>query len=99
IEHLYYSGLTIAFVGGLKLFNENQTQESADVDGLVICPRVNTNNHFAHIIEVKNYNNGVTDARNQLNNRVRTHLISDLEMNIVNLNNRAAFAEITAHNN
>jgi len=99
IEHLNYSGLTIAFVGGLKLFNENQNQESAEFDGLVICPRVNTNNPFAHIIEVKNYNNGVTDARNQLNNRVRTHLISELEMNIVNLNNRAAFAEITAHNN
>ena len=69
----------------LKLFNENQNQESAEFDGLVICPRVNTNNPFAHIIEAKNYNNGVTDARNQLNNRVRTHLISELEMNIVNL--------------
>ncbi len=96
IEHLNYSGLTIAFVGGLKLFNEHQNTESAEFDGLVVCPRININNPFAHIIEAKNYNNGVTDARNQLNNRVSTHLIKELNMNIVELNNRAAYAEITA---
>lgn len=99
IEHLNYSGLTIAFVGGLKLFNENQNQESAEFDGLVVCPSINISNPFAHIIEAKNYNNGVTDARNQLNNRVSAHLIDELAMNIIDLNNRAAFAEITAHNN
>lgn len=99
IEHLNYSGLTIAFVGGLKLFNENQNTESAEFDGLVICPRININSPFAHIIEAKNYNNGVTDARNQLNTRVGAHLINELQMNIVDLNNRAAYAEITAHNN
>ncbi|WP_421806088.1 hypothetical protein [Flagellimonas sp.] len=98
IEHLNYSGLTIAFVGGLKLFNENQNTESAEFDGIVFCPRININNPFAHIIEAKNYNNGVTDARNQLNNRVSSHLINELQMNIEELNNRAAFAEITAHN-
>jgi hypothetical protein len=99
IEHLNYSGLMIAFVGGLKLFNDNQNKESAEFDGLVVCPRINVNKPFAHIIEAKNYNNGVTDARNQLNNRVRSHLIDELEMNIIELNNRAAFAEITAHMN
>lgn len=99
IEHLNYSGLTIAFVGGLKLFNENQNQESAEFDGLVVCPRISIESPFAYIIEAKNYYNGVTDARNQLNDRVSTHLIDKLEMNIVDLNNRAAFAELTAHNN
>ncbi|MBC6997048.1 hypothetical protein [Cytophaga sp. FL35] len=99
IEHLNYSGLTIAFVGGLKLFNENQNQESAEFDGLVVCPSININNPFAHIIEAKNYNNGVTDARNQLSSRVNAHLINELQMNVIDLNNRAAYAEINAHNN
>lgn len=99
IELINYSGLTIAFVGGLKLFNEGQNQESAEFDGLVIRPRISVENVFAYIIEAKNFNNGVTQARNQLNTRVNPHLINDLSMNIENLNNRAAYAEITAHNN
>ena len=99
IERLKYAGLTITFVGGLKVFEQRENQESAEFDGLVVCPSLGIDQNFAHIIEAKNYNNGVSDATRQLNNRVSVHLIPELQMNIVQLDNRAAYAEITAHNN
>lgn len=94
IEKLNYSGLTITFVGGIKLFLENSNNESAEFDGMVICPSIKPNNHFAYILEAKNYSNGVTAALNQLDRRVKPHLISGLDMTIEILNNRAAFAKI-----
>lgn len=98
IEYLNYSGLTIAFVGGLKVFNKNENTESAEFDGIIFCPRIDINKPFAHIIEAKNYANGVTDAINQLENRVNHHLIEELKMNIMSLNKRTAVAEIVAYN-
>lgn len=94
VVRLNYSGFTMAFVGGIKLFEAGSNNESAEFDGMCICPRVNPTNSFAYIVEAKNYSNGVTAARNQLSNRVGTHLIDDLEMEVVDLNNRAAYAKI-----
>ena len=61
---------------------------------IVICPTINPSNNFAYVIEAKNYNNGVNDARRQLNDRVQAHIIPELEMNIESLGGRAAYAEI-----
>lgn len=94
IVNLNYSGLTIAFVGGTKLIEEGQNNESAEFDGLVICPTINPSNDFAYIIEAKNYNNGRTDARNQLNQRVNPHLIHELKITLEDLNNRTSYAKI-----
>jgi len=94
IHQLYYSGVTIAFVGGAKLFEQNRNQESAEFDGIVMLPTKNPTDNFAYIIEAKNYRNGITNARNQLNTRLTAQLIPELEMDIQTLDNRCAYAGV-----
>lgn len=94
VEHQNYSGLTIAFVGGTKMFEENRNPGIAEFDGVVIYPTINPSQNFAYIIEAKNFNGGVTQARRQLGNRVQQHLVPELEMTIQDFGNRAAYAEL-----
>ncbi|WMJ75386.1 hypothetical protein RCC89_19805 [Cytophagaceae bacterium ABcell3] len=94
INNLNYSGLTIAFVGGAKLFIENSNDGSAEFDGIVFFPSINPLTNFGFILEAKNYNKGVTDAKAQLNDRINKHISSELEMTVIELNNRSAFAGI-----
>ncbi|MBR9919287.1 MAG: hypothetical protein GYB31_00510 [Bacteroidetes bacterium] len=94
VEHNNYSGLTIVFVGGTKLFDEGDNQGSAEYDGLIIHPTKDPREFFGYILEAKNYNNGATDAEQQLRERVEPHLIQPIECVINRLNNRAAYAEV-----
>ena len=94
VENLRYTGLTIVFLGGAKLFKEGDSNGSAEFDGLVVCPTINPKEVFGYIIEAKNYNNGVTEAKRQLKKRVGIHLLQNLTMEVKELNDRAAFAEI-----
>lgn len=91
VQHLKYSGLTVCYVGSIRIFNEGKKEEAAELDGLLLCPTASAGNNFGHILEAKNYNNGVTEAKKQLEKKVRAILQAGVNLNIDELNNRAAF--------
>ena len=94
ITKVNYAGLSIAFVGETKLYKQNETNAIAEFDGILITPNLSGNEIFAYVLEAKNYNGGLNDAKAQLTDRVDKHIVKELEMKIVDLNNRSAYSEI-----
>lgn len=94
ICHIHYSGLTVVFVGGTKLYEENSNQECAEFDGIVFKPTLNPKKHFAYIIEAKNYRKGAIEAEKQLNKRLEKQLLSELEYNTQIFDDKCAFSSI-----
>jgi len=94
VNKINYSGLSIAYIGQTKLFESTKTNASAEFDGILITPNYSDGEIFGYVMEAKNYNGGLTDAKKQLKDRVSKQLIPDLKMRIMKLNNRAAYSKI-----
>ena len=94
VTKVNYSGLTIAYVGETKLFESTKTNASAEFDGILLTPNYSNGEIFGYVMEAKNYNGGLTDAKKQLKDRVSKQLVKELKMKILKLNNRAAYSKI-----
>lgn len=86
--------LSITFIGATKVFKDDDENESAEFDGVIILPTANLKETFMYVLEAKNYNNGFTRARSQLTKRLDQNLPSIFKYEIKRLNGRTAYAEI-----
>lgn len=95
VQRFGYSGLMLCFVGATKVLSPNQTNLSAEFDGVLIFPNRKITEEFMYIIEVKNLTRGFTQAHKQLQSRLRQILPPEINWRLSKLNSHTALATLS----
>lgn len=91
LDQYKFSGLMLIYVGSLKIYLDGKTVESTEFDGVIFYPTKNK----CVIIEAKNKANGSTEARTQLDNRLKEIKTNYYNHEITDIDGKSVFAEIT----
>lgn len=81
LDMISYAGVVICFVGGIKASKYQKSEKIDELDGFIYFPNREAKNHFAYIVEAKNYIHGEHEAQRQLET-TKKFLSKDLTMDI-----------------
>jgi|GEM_PF-1942814 len=98
VKSLNYRGLIIVFLGSTKIRKPEEAKYCCELDGVIYLPAKGKEG-FSFIIEAKNYANGRTEAKRQLESRLNNYLNTELEYKLEDLGARAAGAIISIKDN
>ncbi|ENH95683.1 hypothetical protein J416_14787 [Gracilibacillus halophilus YIM-C55.5] len=93
VRSLNYRGLVIVFLGATKIRKPNKSKYCCELDGIIFFPNKGKE-VFSYIIEAKNYTNGSNDAKNQLQSRLDSYLLDQLNYQLEEIGNRGASASL-----
>lgn len=92
-----YRGNVLVFAGATKVFEKNNTTESAEFDGIIYFPYEREN--FIYIIEAKNKSYGNTHAKRQLTQRLNKLIDKEvINYSIENIGDNGAKAILSINN-
>lgn len=92
-----YKGNVLVFAGATKVFEKNNTTESAEFDGIIYFPY--ERERFIYIIEAKNRSHGNTYAKKQLDKRLNKLINKEvINYSIENIEDNGAMAILSINN-
>lgn len=78
LENIEYRGFILVYAGSTKIRKIGESDFSAEFDGIICMPNLN-NENLMYFIEAKKQRKRKSAATNQLENRLRSALSSDLD--------------------